>query len=63
MKLKKYIQANQMSISFLAKELGIHYTYALRLVKGSRHPSPRMAAKIIALTKGKVSWDDIYSQS
>lgn len=60
MNLKDFIKTNNMTVSFFVRKLGVSYPYGWNLVHGKRRPSPDIAKKIIAITKGKVSWDDIY---
>jgi len=46
----------------IAVLLGITDSGVARIVAGNRYPSPTLARKIIAVSKGEITWEDLYGK-
>lgn len=53
-RLRKYLDDREMVARDLTKPLGIGYSMALKLCRGLRAPSLRLAVKIEAFTEGEI---------
>lgn len=61
MRLKEFLQAEQLSAEKFARHLGCVTGQAVRCwAKGSRMPEPLIAEKIVEVTKGKVTVQDLH---
>jgi len=64
MKLSAYLKLNNLSYGQFAESLGLQGEFAKvsvwRYVRGTRKPKPAIAEKIVRLTNGKVSFEDLY---
>ncbi len=65
MKLSDYLIEKKLTYAAFAKLLGMTSTAAAmnvcRYVKGTRKPRPAVANKMVEVTKGRVTLNDIYS--
>lgn len=59
MKLKDYLYFNRITISELARKIGVSRSYLTIVVNGRYKPSARFAKMIEEGTDGKVSYLDI----
>jgi len=55
MNLETVLKKENMSIASLAAKLDVHYTHVLRIIHGSRRPSPELALKIEQITNGAIT--------
>lgn len=73
MKLKTYLDQNHIARKDFAFELGIHFSHLYHILKGTRHPSAKLAFKIEKLANGEVSalellkrkeesWEELYDK-
>jgi DNA-binding transcriptional regulator YdaS (Cro superfamily) len=64
MKLADYLALKGLTYGAFARLLGMNSTSAsmnvCRYVSGKRKPRPRVAAKIVEVTKGHVTLKDLY---
>ncbi len=65
MQLAEYLKQKNLTYAAFAYLLGMTSTAAAmnvcRYVKGTRKPRPAVAAKIVAVTKGRVTLNDLYN--
>lgn len=59
MKVERWIKKIGWTTAMFARQIGVSHQAATKIVRGSR-PNPENAQKIIALSNGLVSWDDLY---
>lgn len=59
MKVDRWIKKIGWTPAVFARQLGISHQAATKIVHGGR-PRPENARKIIELSGGQVSWEDIY---
>ena len=62
MKVGRWIREIGWTTAVLARALGISHQAAAKIVKGGR-PNPENSRKIIELSGGKVTWDDLYPRN
>jgi transcriptional regulator with XRE-family HTH domain len=62
MKVDRWIRKIGWTTAVLARQLGVSHQAAAKIVKGGR-PNPENSRKIIELSGGKVTWDDLYPPS
>jgi len=73
MELKQWLVKNNQSQRSFSFKLGIHWRHLSHILKGTRHPSVKLAFKIEKLTNGEVSalellkrkeesWEELYDK-
>jgi transcriptional regulator with XRE-family HTH domain len=60
MKVERWIKKIGWTPAVLARQLGVSHQAATKIVRGG-HPRPKNAQRIIELSNGQVSWDDLYN--
>lgn len=60
MKLKKFLDKENISIQQMATDLDVPYEYIRRYANENKVPRSEMMAKIVAYTKGEVTANDFY---
>jgi len=60
MKLKDYLKENNISISEMARRIGLSPGYFWLITKGQRGISPDVARTLNSITEGKVSLDEFF---
>lgn len=64
MKLKRYLDLNQMSIQTFANAIGVPHETARNWVHGNKRPrNPQHVNKIEKLTRKEVGFKDLYGGS
>lgn len=61
MKLEKWLKREEMSVAAFAGRVGVVRTSTHRYINGDRVPDRSVAKKIVALTKGAVTLQDLYA--
>lgn len=59
MKLYNYLKKNKITQSAFARLLGIHINHMSRIVLQKINPSVSLANKIVELTDGEVTFEDL----
>jgi len=59
MNLKEYLFRNNMTIVQLAQKTGANYNYLSSIV-GGRAPGKKLALKIVEVTNGQVTLNDLF---
>lgn len=62
MDLNAYMERNNVSRGELAKRLGITRVHVYYLMTKKRFPSRQLAFKIVSMTGGKVTLEDLFSE-
>ena len=60
MTLAEWMRQSERRDADIARELGISHSYLLRLKRGERQPSMRVAAKIVSASGGAVQATDFF---
>lgn len=60
MKLKKFLDKENISIQQMATDLDLPYEYIRRYANENKVPRSETMAKIVAYTKGEVTANDFY---
>lgn len=60
MQLREWIFKERMSNKAFAKLMDVSYVTVYGIVNGRQEPNIKNAKKIINLTNGEVSWEDLY---
>jgi len=61
MHLKDYLKREKLTYIEFAKHLDCTSTTVFRIIAGTQYPKMDLAMRIVELTDGEVSLDDIYS--
>jgi len=59
MKLKEYLDANDITYSRAAKRVGISQQYLGTIINGQKYPSQTLAIKLEEYTKGAIKWTEL----
>ncbi len=62
MKLRDYLNSQNLSISELARQLDYERAHISRVVNGSQRPSPKLARAIEKMTNGKVTAKELLGE-
>lgn len=62
MKLYEYLKNKKITQAAFAKQLGVHITHFSKIVLQKQNPSVSLAQKIVDITNGEVSYEDLIIQ-
>lgn len=62
MELEEYLKKYGTKKKWFADELGLSLTSLGRILKGSHYPSAKTAQKIVELTNGEVTFEDLFKK-
>lgn len=60
MSLKAWMEAIDISPKELAPKIGVGESMVRAVLYGQKEFSPRIARKVIEVSLGRVTWDDLY---
>ncbi|MCB9093038.1 MAG: helix-turn-helix transcriptional regulator [Halobacteriovoraceae bacterium] len=62
MELKDYLKKYCVTKTGFAKRLGVTYDSVLNIINGKAYPSAKTAQKIVELTNGEVTFEDLFKR-
>lgn len=62
MKIEEYLSKYGMTKSGFAKRLGITPSNLHKIIAGSSYPTAKLAQRIVKLTNGEVTFEDLFKE-
>ena len=62
MELTEYFKKHGIKKVWFAESIGISLTSLGRIMKGTHYPSAKTAQKIVELTNGEVTFEDLFKK-
>jgi transcriptional regulator with XRE-family HTH domain len=63
MKLEEYIKSHGLNLNKFAVKVGVSRVQITRLIKGQQNPSAHLTHKIMEITNGEVTFQDLFNPS
>lgn len=63
MTIREFLEENEISSRKFAKALGVHPVTVRKWLCGTHRPLPNVSMKIVEMSFGKITLDDIYMAS
>jgi len=62
MNLEEYLEKTCATKSAFARKLDVTYETILKIVNGDAYPSAKLAQRIVKLTNGEVTFEDLFKE-
>ncbi len=62
MELKKYLESNYITKRGFAKKLGVTESTLYNIISGRAYPAAKVAQKIVELTNGEVTFEELFKK-
>lgn len=62
MELKEYLKKYGITKTGFARRMGVTYDTVINIINGKAYPSAKTAQKIVELTNGEVTFEDLFKK-